>query len=811
MDLRDIIATRGFATYSLRHPREALSSFGPTLNEATFGYLGPSFKPERDIRNLDGKVILVTGGNAGIGQETILQLAKHRPSRIYMAAQPALLPADIRFLALDLSSFKSIRAAADKFKSDSDRLDILILNAGTMGNPPTTTEEGFEKTVDLQRAKDEVPDVRVVTLASAAHAVGPSTFEEITSTPGLLASSTWTRYGASKSANILFASELARRHPDILSIAVHPGAVDSGLYGHTKSLNSVMKHGLAAAGSTFFRSVATGALNSLWAAGTQSENIINGAYYTPIGYRSGGTATVQDAQMGHIVVTGGSGKAGQFVISELLSAGHIILNLDLMPLEHPKVHTLKTDLADSGQVFNALSGQWALREPFPEGLPPRPDAVIHLAGYARNMLVPDNETFRSNTQGTYNIIEAACKLGIRKIIIASSVTVYGVAFAQGDKNFPSFPIHEDLDVNPTDTYAIAKLCGERIARGFAARFGVDIYILRIGRVIEPEEYNKEIFYSYVHEPAMWKVHGWSYIDSRDLGGMCEAALRTDGLGFQIFNATNDHITNLSPTKDFLKSQFPDIPITREMEEFEAPFSNAKIKKLLGFQEKHPWHKYFSNWEKKQIEIEKKERAKGLAERQYPTIEQACDFAKSQNHQKEQIDDIPIESIYKTYQNLIPHQAITPPDFIMDQAKLARMQASVRIGYSRRKVKKVVRNSGADDKKLQAALKKLNVQPIQGIEEVNMFKEDGNVIHFANPRVHGAVPSNTFALYGNGEEKELTELVPNILNQLGPDSLASLRKLAESYQNMQKQQGDKKDDEEDDIPDLVEGENFETKE
>ncbi|KGO42057.1 NAD-dependent epimerase/dehydratase [Penicillium expansum] len=314
--------------------------------------------------------------------------------------------------------------------------------------------------------------------------------------------------------------------------------------------------------------------------------------------------------MGHIVVTGGSGKAGQFVISELLNAGHKILNLDLMAMEHPDVHTLKTDLADSGQVFNALSGQWTLREPFPEGLPPRPDAVIHLAGYARNMLVPDNETFRSNTQGTYNIIEAGCKLGIRKIIIASSVTVYGVAFAQGDTDFPSFPIHEDLDVNPTDTYAIAKLCGERTARGFAARFGVDIYILRIGRVIEPDEYNKDIFYSYVHEPAMWKVHGWSYIDVRDLGGMCEAALRTDGLGFQVFNATNDHITNLSPTKDFLKSQFPDIPITREMEEFEAPFSNAKIKKLLGFQEKHPWHKYFSNWEKKQIEIEENARASG---------------------------------------------------------------------------------------------------------------------------------------------------------------------------------------------------------
>lgn len=84
-------------------------------------------------------------------------------------------------------------------------------------------------------------------------------------------------------------------------------------------------------------------------------------------------------------------------------------------------------------------------------------------------------------------------------------------------------------------------------------------------------------------------------------------------------------------------------------------------------------------------------------------------------------------------------------------------------------------------------------------------------------VHASVPSNTFAIYGNGEDKELTELVPGILNQLGPDSLASLRKLAESYQSLQKKdgsgeggEGGKDDDDDDDIPDLVEGENFESK-
>lgn len=78
----------------------------------------------------------------------------------------------------------------------------------------------------------------------------------------------------------------------------------------------------------------------------------------------------------------------------------------------------------------------------------------------------------------------------------------------------------------------------------------------------------------------------------------------------------------------------------------------------------------------------------------------------------------------------------------------------------------------------------------------------------------SLPANTFSLYGNGEDKELTELVPGILNQLGPDSLASLRKLAESYQSMQKEKGEngekKEGEDDDDIPDLVEGQNFEQK-
>ena len=72
--------------------------------------------------------------------------------------------------------------------------------------------------------------------------------------------------------------------------------------------------------------------------------------------------------------------------------------------------------------------------------------------YARNMLVPDSELFQANVRSTYNVVEAACKLGVKKIIIASSETTYGVCFAQGDADYHSFPLEEDYDVDPEDSY-----------------------------------------------------------------------------------------------------------------------------------------------------------------------------------------------------------------------------------------------------------------------------------------------------------------------------------------------------------------------
>lgn len=290
-----------------------------------------------------------------------------------------------------------------------------------------------------------------------------------------------------------------------------------------------------------------------------------------------------------IMFTGGSGKAGRHVVDYLVGQGHQVLNIDTKPLDNPKVRTLITDITDSGQVFNAFSSYMGLHE-FDPSLRAQPvDAVVHFAAIPRIMITPDNELFRINTMGTYNVIEAAVKLGIKKIVIASSETTYGLVFANEPRNPAYFPLDEDYDVDPMDSYALSKVINEKTARAFALRSGIDIYALRIGNVIEPHEYS--LFPKWFADPGFRKRIAWSYIDARDLGQITHRAVETDGLGYQVFNAVNDHTSSDIPSRDLVDRFYNGVPIKGEIEEFGTLLSNRKTKEVLGFREEHNWRKY----------------------------------------------------------------------------------------------------------------------------------------------------------------------------------------------------------------------------
>ena len=290
-----------------------------------------------------------------------------------------------------------------------------------------------------------------------------------------------------------------------------------------------------------------------------------------------------------IVFTGGSGKAGRYALQHLKAKGYDLLNVDLKDAKVDGVYTLTADLTESGQVFNALTTHFGYGG-YERGKPPSPpDAVVHFAAIPRILAEPDNKTYATNVMSTYNVIEAACKLGVKKIIIASSETTYGVCFAEGDKDYKKFPLEEDYEIDPMDSYGLSKLVNEQTARAFAARYGVDIYALRIANVIEPHEYER--FPAFIADPPSRKRNAWSYIDARDLGEIVHLGLQKKGLGFQVFNAVNDTITANLPTEAFLKKYAPKTPMTRKMGEQEAPLSNRKAREILGFKEQHNWRNY----------------------------------------------------------------------------------------------------------------------------------------------------------------------------------------------------------------------------
>ena len=291
-----------------------------------------------------------------------------------------------------------------------------------------------------------------------------------------------------------------------------------------------------------------------------------------------------------ILFTGGSGKAGKHVIAYLLEQGHRVLNVDLLPLDHPGVDNLVADITDSGQMFNAMTSYAGFDEMEPGNGVPKFDAVVHFAAVPRILINPDNETFRVNTMGTYNVIEAAVKLGIKKIIIASSETTYGICFSDGKTNPKVLPLEEDYDVDPMDSYGLSKVLNEETARSFQRRSGFDIYALRIGNVIEPHEY-AELFPHYFKNPEVRRRNAFCYIDARDLGQIVDLCLKKDDLGYQVFNAGNDHNGAIIPSKDLAEKFFPNVPMSRELGQHEALFSNRKIREVLGFSEQHNWRKY----------------------------------------------------------------------------------------------------------------------------------------------------------------------------------------------------------------------------
>jgi nucleoside-diphosphate-sugar epimerase len=290
--------------------------------------------------------------------------------------------------------------------------------------------------------------------------------------------------------------------------------------------------------------------------------------------------------MKRIIVTGGSGKIGAWVLKELLDAGHEVLNVDLKPATDPRCRTLIADLTDSGQAYGSIGVYTGIDELQPSLRPQPVDVLVHFAAIPRVQLVPDAEVFRINATSTYNVMEAAVRAGIRKVVFASSEAAYGIDFAEDHLDPQYFPVDEEHPTVPMDAYGLSKVVNERTAAAFHARAGGDFYGLRIGDVMAPQDYLK--FPLWTTDPAIRKREMWAYVDVRDVAQMVRLCVDTDGLGFQVFNAFAGESAHVLPIRDLARRFYPNVPVPDEVAERGSLVSNRKAQRLLGFVQRHRW-------------------------------------------------------------------------------------------------------------------------------------------------------------------------------------------------------------------------------
>jgi nucleoside-diphosphate-sugar epimerase len=281
-----------------------------------------------------------------------------------------------------------------------------------------------------------------------------------------------------------------------------------------------------------------------------------------------------------ICVTGATGKAGRAAVGELREHGYQVVATDTrLTSDDVAAGVLQADLTDYGQATEALRGT---------------DAVVHLANIPAPGRSTPAVTFTDNATMNFNVFHAAAALGLDRVVWASSETTLGLAFGHDREQEPGgvgappryAPVDEDHFPVPNTTYALSKVVSEMIAEQISRWSGLPFVGLRISNIMERQDYDR--FPSYWPDPHARRWNLWGYVDVRDVALACRLGLEADVSGsHNVIIAAADTVMNRS-SRELLTEVFPDVPVTRELGEFETLLAIDRAGELLGYQPRHSW-------------------------------------------------------------------------------------------------------------------------------------------------------------------------------------------------------------------------------
>ena len=276
-----------------------------------------------------------------------------------------------------------------------------------------------------------------------------------------------------------------------------------------------------------------------------------------------------------VVVTGGTGRAGQWVVRDLAAAGHEVVNLDLSdsPALDLPAEFCRVDLTEAGQVYDALFQY-------------RPEAVCHLAANPAPSGQPQIDVFDHNVVSAHNVLQAAGDLGVARVVYASSEMATGL-LTEGA--VPTrIPFDESERYPSPNAYALSKFISEVIADSLAVRYPATAWVgLRINNVIPIDSYGR--FADEWADPGLSQGNFWSYIDARDVGSAYRAAVEGTSSGHEVCLIAAADTRAKRGLRD-LMAEFYD-GYDRFAADYEDPASAVdctKMKTLFGWTASHSW-------------------------------------------------------------------------------------------------------------------------------------------------------------------------------------------------------------------------------
>lgn len=274
-----------------------------------------------------------------------------------------------------------------------------------------------------------------------------------------------------------------------------------------------------------------------------------------------------------VMVTGGSGKAGQWVVRAVAEAGHEVVNVDLVRHDDLPGEFCRVDLTDAGEIYDAL-------------FQVRPDAVCHLAANPSPSGQAQINVFANNVLSAYNLMQTAGDAGVRRVIYASSEMATGLLTRGATP--AQIPFDEAERQSSPNAYALSKYISEVIADGLSVRYPRTAFVgLRINNVVSPDGYGQ--FEREWEDPELSSANFWSYIDARDVGTAYLAALEGDSAGHEVFLIAAADTRAQRGLRELMATYYHGYDqIAPDHDDHASAFDCRKMERFFGWHSTHSW-------------------------------------------------------------------------------------------------------------------------------------------------------------------------------------------------------------------------------